>query len=173
MILVLFSVWEDARIWAHCNYSLDMHLPYLGPVSCFPPSWMPLGRTVGGGCRSCWLGGRRHSLFTEMTGDIFFSPHHAIILFAFFLCHFSFPYPSFFSFSYTPFSFPLWHGPLFWVSLQTVTVRSSLSPNRKVTVGSKGCQPRARVRWVSGNRPLELFVSPSRILLDLSPEDLV
>ena len=29
MILVLFSIWEDARVWAHGNYSLLMHLNYL------------------------------------------------------------------------------------------------------------------------------------------------
>ena len=33
MILVLFCVWEDARVWAHWNYSLDGHLDYLRPVS--------------------------------------------------------------------------------------------------------------------------------------------
>ena len=32
MILVLFCVWEDARIWAYCNYSLDMNLHYLVSV---------------------------------------------------------------------------------------------------------------------------------------------
>ena len=41
MILVLFYVWEDARIWAHWSYSLDLHLNYLGPVSCFSSSKIP------------------------------------------------------------------------------------------------------------------------------------
>ena len=30
MILVLFYIWEDARIWGHWNFSLHMHLNYLG-----------------------------------------------------------------------------------------------------------------------------------------------
>ena len=33
MILVLFWVWEDARVWTHWNYSLDGHLDCLRPVS--------------------------------------------------------------------------------------------------------------------------------------------
>ena len=28
-----FYVWEDARVWAHWNYSFHMHLSYLEPVS--------------------------------------------------------------------------------------------------------------------------------------------
>ena len=42
MILVLFYVEEDARVLAHWSYSLAMHLNYLGPVSCFSPTWIPL-----------------------------------------------------------------------------------------------------------------------------------
>ena len=42
MILVLFCIWEGAKDWAYWNYSFDMHLKYLGPVSCFSPSWIPL-----------------------------------------------------------------------------------------------------------------------------------
>ena len=48
MILVLFCVWDDARMWADWNYSLDIHLNYLGPVSkaqnpsSFSASWIPL-----------------------------------------------------------------------------------------------------------------------------------
>ena len=34
-ILVLFYVWKDVRSWACWNYSFDMHLNYLGPLSCF------------------------------------------------------------------------------------------------------------------------------------------
>ena len=34
MDLVFFYVWEDARVWAYGNYSFDMPLSYLGPVSC-------------------------------------------------------------------------------------------------------------------------------------------
>ena len=42
MIFVLFYIWEDARVWANWNYSFDKHLNYLGPISCFSPSWLPL-----------------------------------------------------------------------------------------------------------------------------------
>ena len=44
MIGVLSYVWEDARIWVHRNYALEMHLNYLMPISkaqnasCFSPS---------------------------------------------------------------------------------------------------------------------------------------
>ena len=33
----LFHVWEGGRVWVGGNYSLDMHLNYLGPVTCFSP----------------------------------------------------------------------------------------------------------------------------------------
>ena len=36
MILTLFYVWEDAKVWAYWNYSLDIHLEYLGPDPEFP-----------------------------------------------------------------------------------------------------------------------------------------
>ena len=42
-----FYIWEDARVWARWNRSSDMHLNYLGPISCFCPFWIPLGCTVG------------------------------------------------------------------------------------------------------------------------------
>ena len=32
---MLFYVWEDARGWAHWIHSSDVHLSYLGLVSCF------------------------------------------------------------------------------------------------------------------------------------------
>ena len=35
---------EDARVWAHWNHSFDLHLSYLGPVSCAFTSW---GFTTG------------------------------------------------------------------------------------------------------------------------------
>ena len=35
-----------------------MHLNYLGPGSCFSPSWMPSGCTVWGNCSGCLLDGR-------------------------------------------------------------------------------------------------------------------
>ena len=47
--LALFYVWENARVWAHWNHSLDMHLSYLGPVSCILISWVSSGFTG-----SCW-----------------------------------------------------------------------------------------------------------------------
>ena len=48
--LVLFYVWEVARVWAHWNHSLDMQLSYLGPVSCILISWVSSGLTIGSGC---------------------------------------------------------------------------------------------------------------------------
>ena len=48
MIWVLLCLWEGARVWAHWNYSLVMHLNALGPVFkaqnafCFSPSWILL-----------------------------------------------------------------------------------------------------------------------------------
>ena len=45
MILVLCSVWEDARIWAHWNHFLDAHLQ--SPVLLYPES--PRGTRRGGG----------------------------------------------------------------------------------------------------------------------------
>ena len=42
MILVLFYVWEDARVWDPWSYSFDMNLNYLGPVPCFSSPWIPL-----------------------------------------------------------------------------------------------------------------------------------
>ena len=49
MDLVLFFVWENARVWVHWNHSFDMHLSYLGPVSCSFPSWVPPRCTTGDG----------------------------------------------------------------------------------------------------------------------------
>ena len=57
MILELFCVWEDTSVCADWNYSLDMHLNYLGPVSCFSPSWIPSGRTRGLAVVAWWLDG--------------------------------------------------------------------------------------------------------------------
>ena len=31
--LVLFYIWEEARVLAHWNHSFDMHLSYLEPTS--------------------------------------------------------------------------------------------------------------------------------------------
>ena len=65
IILVLLYVWEDARIWGHWNYSLDVHLNYLGSVSkahkasCFSLSGIALGayhQWEWGCCSGWWLG---------------------------------------------------------------------------------------------------------------------
>ena len=37
----VFNVWVDARVLAYRNHSFDMHLNYIGSVSCFSPSWIP------------------------------------------------------------------------------------------------------------------------------------
>ena len=40
MNLAVFFVWEDARVWAHCNHSFDEQLLYGGlePVFSHPES---------------------------------------------------------------------------------------------------------------------------------------
>ena len=43
MSLALFSVWEDARVWAYSNYSFDMQLNYLGQCPVFLQPVFPLG----------------------------------------------------------------------------------------------------------------------------------
>ena len=70
IILVLFYEWEDARIWTHWNYSFDRHFNYLGPVSCFSPSWIPIRRHYFG--QLLWLIKLwpQHPLFTEMADVI-------------------------------------------------------------------------------------------------------
>ena len=72
MIIVLFYIWEDARVWAHWNHSFDMHLSYLGPVSCFSPIWIPL-RAHCLGLKCWWLDNGQHSLLIEMAGKIYLS----------------------------------------------------------------------------------------------------
>ena len=81
MNLGLFCVWEDARVWVHWSHSFEMHLNYLGPVSCFSPSWVPSGCTVWGGF-SGWLMASwpQHPLFTDMAGDIL-HPYHPALTF--------------------------------------------------------------------------------------------
>ena len=73
MILVLFYVWEDVRVWAQWNYSLNMYFNYLGPVSSFLCPQFPSGHPVGGGYSGWWLDGGQHSLFTEMASNFFLS----------------------------------------------------------------------------------------------------
>ena len=41
---------RDARLWVHWNHCFDMHLSYLGPVSCIFTSWVSSGLTTGSGC---------------------------------------------------------------------------------------------------------------------------
>ena len=56
--LVLFCVWEDARVWAHWNYFSDMYLSSLGPESCVFTFWVSSELTVGTGCSpaaAVWL----------------------------------------------------------------------------------------------------------------------
>ena len=50
MILALFCIWEDVRVWAYLNYSFNTCPNYLGPISSFPPSRFPSGSTVQGVC---------------------------------------------------------------------------------------------------------------------------
>ena len=38
MILVLFYMWDDARVCAHQNHFFDMYLIHLGPENWFPLS---------------------------------------------------------------------------------------------------------------------------------------
>ena len=46
--LVLFCVWEDARVWAHWNHSFHMHFSYPGPTSCmFSSPELPWGSPSG------------------------------------------------------------------------------------------------------------------------------
>ena len=80
VIFMLFYVWEGARVWLHWNYSLDMHLNYLGlvsrapNVSWFSASWIPLGAYIWSlqGVLAWWQttfpvywNGRQHSLSME------------------------------------------------------------------------------------------------------------
>ena len=95
MNLVLFYVWEDAKVWAHWNHSFGIYLSYLGPVSCVFSSlsllrvhhwgwlhWLmawwwascfypefPQGSLSWGGCNvmARWL---QHPLFTDLAGNI-------------------------------------------------------------------------------------------------------
>ena len=48
--LTLLYVWEDAKDWAHWNHAFDIHLSYLGTVSCNFTSWAFSGLTFGSGC---------------------------------------------------------------------------------------------------------------------------
>ena len=47
--LTLLYVWEDAKDWAHWNHAFDLHLSYLGTVSCNFTSWAFSGLTIGCG----------------------------------------------------------------------------------------------------------------------------
>ena len=54
--LMLFYVWETARVRASWNHSFDMHLGYLEPVPCSFPSWVP-SRSPLGAAVMWWLDG--------------------------------------------------------------------------------------------------------------------
>ena len=47
MNLLLFYRWEEARVWAFGNHSLDVHLNCLGPVSHFLHPEAPQGAQLG------------------------------------------------------------------------------------------------------------------------------
>ena len=68
---VLFSLWEDAGVWAYWNDSFDRHLNYREPVSSFffHPSF-PSGHAVKSGGGDQWLNGGQHSLLTGISGSI-------------------------------------------------------------------------------------------------------
>ena len=48
--LVLFYVWEDAKVWACWNHSFDILLSYLGLVSWVFTFWVSSGLNLGHGC---------------------------------------------------------------------------------------------------------------------------
>lgn len=91
MILVIFYIWEEARVWAQWKLTFDIHLNYPGTVSCFFPSmrnspqgtysqeWLPWRHLMAwmvGTFTVCWHG-RWHSLFIEMAhNNIFFNRVH-------------------------------------------------------------------------------------------------
>ena len=55
MISMLFYVWEDTSVWAHLNYSFDIHLNCLRLACSFPSSWVPFRVCCQG--RLQWLTG--------------------------------------------------------------------------------------------------------------------
>ena len=70
-ISMLFYVWGRCRrVWAYWNYSLDMHLNYLEPVSCFSPTWIPLKVHHQGWLPWLMAGWPQHRLFAEMAGEV-------------------------------------------------------------------------------------------------------
>ena len=71
MILVFFSVWEEARVWAYWNYSFDIHLNYLGPISCFPGAdfLISLGAPWDGGRGLLWEGNRQEGQGSPNAGN--------------------------------------------------------------------------------------------------------
>ena len=73
MIVVLLHIWEDARLWAHWNYSFDMHVSYLFSISIlFSILNSPKGITLR---MTAKAGGRKHSLFIGRAGSIYFFVH--------------------------------------------------------------------------------------------------
>lgn len=55
MILVLFFVLENVRVWVYWNRCFEMHVSCLGPGSCCSPSWISFGVHHWGGCSGWWL----------------------------------------------------------------------------------------------------------------------
>ena len=45
-----FCVRVDAGVWAYWNLSFNIHVSYLGPISCVFPSWVSSGLIVGSSC---------------------------------------------------------------------------------------------------------------------------
>lgn len=60
------------RVWAHRNYSLDVHFSYWAPVCCFSPTWVSLGVHHWGDCSGWCLDYRQHLLFNGMADNTFF-----------------------------------------------------------------------------------------------------
>ena len=77
--IVLFCVWEDMRIWAHWNHSLDLHLNCLGPVAYFSLAWIPSGCVVGGGQQQLLTWWLHYPLSIDAAGNIFHSHLHLLI----------------------------------------------------------------------------------------------
>ena len=71
MVSVLFSVWEDARVWAHRNQPFDIHCNYLESVSFF--AILKSLQDVESSCGGRWLDSGQHSLFPRIAGNTLFT----------------------------------------------------------------------------------------------------
>ena len=66
------KAWENVGVWADWNHCFDVHLSYLGPVSCVFTCWVPSGLTVGSGCSlmaARWLVFFSFQSFLRFTGS--------------------------------------------------------------------------------------------------------